>query len=249
MASGLRVSETARRAQIVVAAVIGFALILRLGQVTFTPDPEPDQAGVLLRWFRFFNYFTIQSNIVMLIAAIMVIRRVDLTTPWMRALRLVSLAGISITGLIYALILAKDDNYTGMREFANILLHYVNPWGAVLLFLIFGPWPRLSVADIPRAMVWPVAWVVYTLVHGAVTDWWPYGFIDVGDRGVGPVLVSIATIFIVAIALSLFYIGLTRLRLRMAGGATASGEEDPGGEQRGVTGGVDSDAGDRGPVG
>lgn len=236
-------SNAARRAQIVVAAVIAFALILRLGQVTFTPDPEPDGAGVLLRWFRFFNYFTVQSNVVMLVAAIMVIRRVDLATPWQRALRLVSLTGISITGIIYALILAKDDHYTGMREFANILLHYVNPWAAVLLFLIFGPWPRLSLADVPRAMIWPAAWVVYTLAHGAITDWWPYGFIDVGERGIGPVLVSIAAIFVFAIVLSLLYIWLTRVRLRL------SGEENAGGEQRRVAGGVDADTGDGGPVG
>lgn len=242
-------SRVARGAQIVVAAVIAFALILRLGQVIWTPDAEVDDAGVLIRCFRFFNYFTVQSNIVMLIAAIFVIRRADLSTPWMRALRLVSLTGISITGIIYALVLAKDDNYTGMREFANVLLHYVNPWGAVLLFLIFGPWPRLSLSDIPRAMVWPAAWVVYTLVHGAITDWWPYGFIDVGDRGIGPVLVSIAMIFLVATALSALYIGLTRLRLKASGEEAVLREEDAGGEQRGVTGGVDSDAGNGSPVG
>ncbi len=228
--------------QILVAAVIGFALLLRLGQTTFTPDPEPDQAGVLVRWLRFFSYFTIQSNIVMLIAAVFVIRRADLNTPWMRGLRLVSLVGISVTGIVYALILAQDDHYTGMRAFANYLLHYVDPWGAVLLFLAFGPWPKLALSDIPRAMAWPVAWVLYTLVHGAISDWWPYGFIDVGDKGIGPVLINIAAIWLFAIVLSCLYIFLTRLRWNLAPGD--SGEEDASGQQSRVAGGVDADAGD-----
>lgn len=243
MVQQVRVSAWAYRAQVLVATIIGCALVLRFTLTTFWPDPEPDTPALLVRWVRFLSYFTIQSNIVALIASIMVIRRVDLGTPWMRSLRLIAMVGVSVTGVVYALILAKDDHYTGIDWVANFLLHYLSPWSAVLLWACFGPWPKLSFGDIPRALVWPVAWIVYTLIHGAITDWWPYGFIDVPAEGGVQVAINIVAIFVFALALSSLYIGVARLRRRM------SGEEDAAGQQGGVASSVDADTGDGSAVG
>jgi hypothetical protein len=63
-------------------------------------------------------------------------------------------------------------------------------------------------------LVWPLLWIAYTLIHGAITDWYPYPFIDVVTKGYGKVAVNIVAITIFAIVLSLTYIGVARLRRR-----------------------------------
>jgi hypothetical protein len=71
-------------------------------------------------------------------------------------------------------------------------------------------------------MVWPVLWVAYTLVHGAVSKWYPYGFIDVTIHGYGKVTVTILLIFAFAVALAALYVGLVKLRWRGARPADVS---------------------------
>jgi hypothetical protein len=213
MSEAVHVSVWARRAQILVAVVVGAALLLRFGLTTFRPDPEPDSPELLVRWVRFFSYFTIQSNIVVLLAALAVIFRPDkLGLPWYRGLRLISVVGITVTAVVYNVILAKDDHDTGLSLLANNLLHRVGPAVFILAWLAFGPWSKLTFRDIPRAMAWPLAWLFYTVVHGLITGWWPYGFIDIDTEGASTVAVNIGAIIIFALALAVAYLGIARLR-------------------------------------
>ena len=63
------------------------------------------------------------------------------------------------------------------------------------MWLLVGPRPRITWATVGWAFVWPVAWIVYTFVHGAVTGWYPYPFLDATVLGYpralghGPVVV------------------------------------------------------------
>ena len=41
-------------------------------------------------------------------------------------------------------------------------------------------------------MVWPLGYLVYALVRGATTGFWPYPFLDVAQRGWGGVAVNCA---------------------------------------------------------
>jgi hypothetical protein len=206
-------STTAKRVQLFVACFVGAALLLRLGLTIFDPEPDLDP-HVLVRLERFISYFTIQSNIVVLLASLAVVAGKPLDEPWWKALRLASLVGITVTGIVYVVVLAGDANNTGLGQVANLMLHYIAPPLTVVAWLAFGPWPDFKISDIPRTLIWPLMWIVYTLIHGAVTDWYPYPFIDVVTKGYGKVTVNIVAITIFAIVLSLVFIGLSRLRRR-----------------------------------
>jgi hypothetical protein len=216
------VSKRVKQVHAFVAAFIAAALLLRFGLTTLIGSNDPDQPGVLIRWLRFFSYFTIQSNIVALLAALAVVRGAALDAPWQRALRLASLVGISVTGIVYAKVLAGTDHDTGLSQVANLMLHYIGPPLVVISWLLAGPFVGMAVRDIPRMLIWPFAWTGYTLLHGWATDWWPYGFIDVGDIGAGQALVNIIAIFVFAMILCLVFIGLERLRWRGRGTAALS---------------------------
>lgn len=201
----------AKQAQLVVAVFVGSALALRLGLTVFWPEPDqsPDH---LVRLERFFSYFTIQSNFAVLLAAVVVLRSRDLETPWMRALRLASMVAITITSILYIVLLAGDSTATGWSQVANVMLHYIGPALAVGAWVLFGPWPALSMGDVPRALAWPTAWVAWTILHGAITDWYPYPFIDIPERGVGEVAVRLLVDAAFAVALCGVYVWVARWR-------------------------------------
>lgn len=201
----------AKRAQLAVALFVGAALSLRLGLTIFWPAPDLDPR-LLVRLERFISYFTIQSNIAVLLAAVLFLRGRDIDAVWMRALRLASMVAITITCILYIVLLSGDSTDTGWSQVANLMLHYIGPPLAVGAWLIFGPWPALSAKDIPRALLWPAAWIVWTLLHGAITGWYPYPFIDVSDRGAGPVAVSLLIDSAFAILLCFAYIASARWR-------------------------------------
>lgn len=201
----------AQRVHLAVALFIGVALTLRLLLTAFWPSAELDP-HLLVRLERFVSYFTIQSNFVALLASVAVVRGRPLDSPGGRALRLAALVGMTVTCIVYIVVLSGDSTNVGMERVTNLMLHYVGPPLFVLSWIAVGPWLSLGLADIPRALIWPTLWIVYTLIHGAITDWYPYPFIDVSAKGYPDVLVSVAFITLFALVLCAAYVGIARLR-------------------------------------
>ena len=57
-------------------------------------------------------------------------------------------------------------------------------------------------------MIWPLAWLLYTLVVGGITGWYPYFFLDVGESGAGYVAVYCVAILVLLFVVScLFWLG------------------------------------------
>lgn len=206
----------ARRAHVFLAAFVAAALLLRLGLTIFDPDPAPGDPNLLTRMIRFVSYFTIESNFAVLLASLAVVTDKALGEPWMRALRLASLIGITVTGIVYVTILAGDSDLTGWSSVANYMLHYIAPPLTIVVWLAVGPWPGFAWADLARALIWPLLWIVYTLIHGAIAEWYPYPFIDVIVKGYGKVTVSIIFITIFAVVLGSAFVVIDRWRARRA---------------------------------
>ncbi|MER5437289.1 Pr6Pr family membrane protein [Streptomyces sp. NPDC002790] len=198
------------------AAVTAAALVTQLvlvfsGQsAAGAGDTAGDHADVLTRLVRMFSYFTIQSNVLVLVCAASLVLRPARDGALWRVLRLDALLGITITGLVYAIVLAPQIHLEGVPMWATVGLHYVAPPLTVLGWLLFGPRARIDAATARRAFVWPVLWIAYTLVHGAVTDWYPYPFLDVQVRGYGTALRNIAGVLVLAGVLLCLYVWIDR---------------------------------------
>ena len=149
-----------------------------------------------------FSYFTIQSNLLVLIAAAVLALRPSASGPAWRVLRLGSLTGITVTGLVYATVLAPYVHLTGWAMVYNCVFHYVMPAASVLGFVLVGPRLRLRARDLVF-MVWPVLWLVATMLRGALLhpeftgfsqapSHYPYEFLDVDRVSLVEVVGSIA---------------------------------------------------------
>src|ERR687893_12140 len=67
---------------------------------------------------------------------------------------------------------------------------------------------------IGMALLWPLAYLVWTVVHGAISDWYPYGFIDAGELGAERMLRNALLILLFGVALGLAVIAVDRRRAR-----------------------------------
>jgi hypothetical protein len=183
------------------------------------------------RLVRLASYFTIQSNVLVLISAVAIVVRPDADGPVWRVLRLDAVLSILITGIVYSTVLAGIDNPQGAAAFSNFGFHYFAPWWALAGWLLFGPRPRIDRRTLTRAVLWPVLWIGYTLLHGAISDWYPYPFTDVVQLGYPAVLRNLAVVLLITVALATL---LRTLDQRLA--ATAVGTATPAGADGYVAG-------------
>ncbi len=182
----------------VVALVLQLILIL-LGQNIL--DSSSVTSGLPEQVRRYFSYFTIQANLLVAIATFLLVTG-RTGTQLFRVLRLASLIGITVTGVVAAVALPPSPNYTTANLICDRLLHIVVPVLTFVGWIAFGPRGFVTRRDILPSLIWPVAWLVATLGLGPLTRWYPYPFLNVDTIGWGRVLVNCAGIAVLFFGLA-----------------------------------------------
>ena len=114
---------------------------------------------------------------------------------------------ITVTGVVYHLLLASLYHLQGPEAFADQLFHTVTPVLTVAGWLLFGPRALVDPKVVALSLVYPVAWLAFTLVRGALIGWYPYPFLQVDELGYGSVALNCAGI-------TLLFLGLVCAELR-----------------------------------
>jgi hypothetical protein len=200
------------------ASLIVQTWLVLVGSTDVNSGASTAASPLSTRLVNLFSYFTIQSNILVLIAAIRLLIDPSLSagptarrrTGW-QVVRLTGLLGIFVTGVVYVIVLRPLSHPTGIYAAVNAGLHYVTPLLAVLGWLLLGPRPRIGWRVFWSALIWPIAWLVYTMIRGAITGWYPYPFLEVPTIGVGATARNLAVITIMAILVLLIMKAADRL--------------------------------------
>lgn len=128
---------------------------------------------------NFFSFFTILTNlfsaIVLIAGTIYLIRRKE-PTEIDDILRGSAIVSMAIVGIVFGLLLSHMDS--GMIPWTNFVAHYLMPVVMLLDWLIQPPKVRLAPKHIGLWLIYPIAYLIYSLLHGAFTKWYPYWFID-----------------------------------------------------------------------
>ncbi len=193
----------ARSVHLVVAVVAWAAVVLQLvlvllGSAVLVEEDPPGRAESV---YRFFAYFTIQSNALVALSSTVLARNPREDRLGWRAVRLAGLIGITVTALVYFVLLRGLIELEGANLVADALLHMVVPALAIAAWAIAGPRPRLDPRAMAYALLWPVAWLVWTLVVARIDGWVPYPFLDAGAEGWGAVAVTCCGITVLLLAL------------------------------------------------
>lgn len=140
---------------------------------------------------EYFAYFTIDSSMVaavaLAVAGVWAIQG-KAETAVMNRVRLSVATYAIVVGVVYNALLrglpgaAEDGNYVWPQA-PNEILHV---WALVFIFLDFV---LTTVANPPKfkqiwwVLLFPLAWVLFTILRGMATGWWPYWFLNPTDKG------------------------------------------------------------------
>ncbi|MBE8517510.1 Pr6Pr family membrane protein [Amycolatopsis sp. H6(2020)] len=150
-------------------------------------------------------FFTIDSNLlVVLTSALVALGRARgrlFTVLWLDGL-----AGIIVTGIVYQVALAGRYDLHGLSLFSDTMLHKVVPFLFVLGWLVVGPRGAVTWRTVWWSLLYPLAWLSFTLPRGAIDGFYPYPFVDAAALGYGQVALNCVFIglFFTALAAGAF---------------------------------------------
>lgn len=198
-------------ALLIVAAVLAQARVTIGGAA----DAGRDMATTLV---NFFSFFTILSNV----ASVVVLAwsgawlwrtraAAETREPRPMALALAAVtAYMLVTGVVYNTLLRGIELPQGTTvTWANEVLHVVGPLVLLLDLLLAPGRRRLRWSAVGAVLVFPIVWVVYTLVRGpwvtnpvtGASSWYPYPFLDPGNPALQPGGYAGVAVYVVGIAL------------------------------------------------
>ena len=190
------------------AALAWFAILLQY-YLTITKPGAP----LLEATVRYFSFFTILTNILVALA---------LTLPWLSpgsslgqfftrpSVRTAILTYIIIVAVIYHYLLAKLWNPQGWQLVADTIEHVVTPALYVIDWVLFVPKGTVKWKSAFVWLIFPLGYAVYSMIHGAVTGFYPYPFINVAEFGYDKILLNMGALVFVFLALGLALILIDR---------------------------------------
>jgi len=203
-----------------ISAWIGFGGSLIVNTFDLVPEEEytphlfgphsPGIAGALTRFIDLFGYFTIWSNALVAITITMLFinsKRTDQRFKWLRS---TSLLMITMTGILYHLLIAPTANPQSWNVYTNLFQHYITPIVTILVWLLVGPRNFFNFKMTISVFAIPTAYLAYTFGRGAIIDRYPYGFFDVIEYGYLSVSITLAFIYIAGYVLALLFFGLDK---------------------------------------
>jgi hypothetical protein len=121
---------------------------------------------------------------------------------------------ITMTMVLYHLLLAGVANPQSWYALTNLLQHYITPIITIAVWAAAGPRSRFPFSHTFTVFIIPITYLVYTLVHGAIASVYPYGFFNVIKYGYASVLMLMGGVIVGGYVVALVYYGVERLRSR-----------------------------------
>jgi hypothetical protein len=190
---------------VVVRIAVGLSLLGSVGwQVT-------DRiVNGLFRPFEYFAYFSIVSAIVagvLLLVSAFYLATDRAETKFLNIARLSLAAAMVIVGVVYHALLAGAANDVRDGDYAwpvlpNEIIHTFAPILIAIEYVIALRSPTLRLRAALWVMVFPLAWLGFSIVRGLATNWWPYWFINPNEEG------GVASVLLYVAAITLFFIAM-----------------------------------------
>ena len=169
-------------------------------------------AGAIGRVYDSHGYFTTWSNIVVAITLTLLYLNPERTGRIFSRLRNTGLLMITMTMVLYHLLLADPSRSPeSWHAVSNLLQHYITPMMTILVWAIAGPRGQLRFSDTFAVFIIPIVYLAYTLLHGAIASVYPYPFFDVISRGYVSVLIWMGIVIVSGYVVALLYLGAERL--------------------------------------
>jgi hypothetical protein len=166
--------------------------------------------------FNFFGYFTIQSNIITMVAflgsAYFILSRKK-QPSWVIYLRAIATTIIVIVGLVYNTLLVGASLAGSFDlKWSSDILHVIIPIYALVDWVLFADRKKLPYNKLWIVLVYPIVWLIVILIRGATDGWVPYPFLN-PNTGYGSVALYCIAISAFTVVFGLAVFALSRVRI------------------------------------
>lgn len=121
-------------------------------------------------------------------------------------------ASIAVVGIGYTLLLQHLWDPKGLQLVADVLLHHAMP----VLFLVYWwlavPKGNLRCANISHWMLYPIVYLLFAMIRGALSGAYPYPFINASELGYLRALGNAVGILLGFVAMALLLVAVGRLK-------------------------------------
>ena len=204
--------QSAKFMAFIIALVGWFAIIAQLYLIIANREvPVPETL------FRFFGYFTIDTNIIVALCFTFIFlgTKYRLGRFFSRPSTITAITVyITIVGIVYNVVLRSLWTPTGLQMIVDELLHTVIPALVIIYWLIFVPIEELKWKNAFPWLIYPIIYMIYAFALGAITKFYPYPFVDVNELGYNKALINTGGVLLVIFILSLALIGTGKLMKR-----------------------------------
>ena len=172
------------------------------------------QVSVTETLFRYFAYFTVDTNIIVALCFTFILLdpKYRLGNFFSRPATITAITVyITIVGIVYNVILRSQWTPTGLQMIVDELLHTAIPVLVIMFWLVFVPIEELKWKNAFPWLIYPAIYMIYALIHGAITKFYPYPFVDVNELGYNKALINTGGVLLVILILSLALIGTGKL--------------------------------------
>lgn len=205
--------RTPQKSFIILGALLAwFAVIMQfvlMMENRVTPIPETI--------VRFFSFFTILTNtlIALYFISMWLGRHTKLGQRFQRPGVVSAIAVyITVVGLVYQLVLRQIWEPQGLQKLVDELLHSVNPVYFVLYWYLYEEKAKLKWTLIPGWLIYPLLYLMYILIRGSFSGFYPYPFVNVAELGMRQVLLNSVGLMFVFIGFCALYIGIGKILTR-----------------------------------
>jgi len=164
-----------------------------------------------------YRYFTMQTNLLVLIwwsLAIYSYRNPEILEKIMGPIKGALTLCISITFLIYAIILAPLHQPTGFSAFINLVTHYITPIAFIIDWIITER-EKLTFQIIIYWLIYPFCYLIFAVVHGLLTENFLYPFLALNTLGPVNFVISVSFVVLLFIGLSCLYVIGSRYKYKI----------------------------------
>jgi hypothetical protein len=171
---------------------------------------------------NFFSYFTVSSNTAAVVMLTMLSARPDRDASLgFATFRGAVTVYIAVTGVVYITILYPQLVDVGVPEpWIDLCIHVIGPILVTADWIYDRPRVELPARTIAIWLLFPAAYLAYSLIRGPIADWYPYPFLDPsGSGGYGAVGIWCLAVLIAILGFAyLFRWWCNRSRARVATG-------------------------------
>jgi hypothetical protein len=188
--------------RLAMTAALSVALVFQIVEKTVNNDMVPCE---------YFTYFTILSTMLAIVVTAMggvMALRLPVDTVGYTVARMSVVSYAVVTAVVYNVLLRgiPDEGFI-VSPWPGEIMHVWIPIVLVLDWLLSPGRPALRWTGLRIVVIFPLVWLAFTLVRGALTGWYPYPFLepDTGWLSVSMYILAIAAVIVGLASLAIGY--------------------------------------------